>query len=106
MYVHSAQGQLYGFCPAKLMRGDDPEALQLYSILVVVAETGQLLEGGGISAQPAWFIDELAWFLPKYSAYKFGRQAAMVFGGGDNKPKAAASPNAAPRTATHRQRGR
>lgn len=89
MYLHKG-GTLYGFCPAKAAR-DDPEAHQLYSLLVVIAETGQLLVAGGVVDQPDWLIDELSWFLPRYAMHKFGRQAAMCFGGGDDAPAPSAA---------------
>lgn len=95
MYVSSPKGELYGFCPAKVAR-DDFETTSLYNMLIVIAETGQLLESNGISNQPAWLIDELSWFLPKYSAYKFANQISMVFGSDDKpnqtKPKQATRP--------------
>jgi len=85
MYVSSPKGELYGFCPAKVAR-DDYETVSLFHTLIVTAETGQLLEPGGISGQPSWYVDELAWFLPRYNSFKFASQAAMVFGS-DEKPK-------------------
>lgn len=86
MYVSSPKGELYGFCPAKVAR-DDLEAVSVFRLLVVVAETGQLLDDGGINAQPSWLIDELSWFLPRYGNLKTASHAAMVFGSGDDKPK-------------------
>ena len=85
LYIHKG-GSLFGFCPSKVAR-DDHETSEVYRLLVVVAETGQLLVGGGLLDQPAWFIEELAWFLPRYSSYKFARQAAMCLGGGEEAPK-------------------
>lgn len=90
MYVSSNKGEHYGFCPSKVAR-DDFETAAIYHMLVVIAETGQLLDGNGVANQPAWLIEELAWFLPKYSAYKFANQISMVFGS-DEKPKQTARP--------------
>lgn len=92
MYLHKG-GPLYGFCPSKVAR-DDPEASQLYNLLVVIAETGQLLVAGGVAEQPDWLVSELAWFLPQYSTHKSARIIGMCFGGGDDKP--AVQPGAAP----------
>lgn len=78
MYVQKG-GQLYGFCPAKSTW--DVEVGLLYSLLVVIAETGQLPQAGGINDQPAWIIDELAWFLPSYSMLKYSKMAEMFLSG-------------------------
>lgn len=71
-------GQRYGFCPAKATW--DHEVVSLYNALVVIAETGQLPEAGGLNAQPDWLIDHLAWFLPNYQLHRFANQARMLFG--------------------------
>lgn len=90
MYVSSPKGELYGFCPSKVAR-DDHETLMLFNALVVMAETGQLLVGGGLCNQPSWLIDELAWFLPRYNTYKFAQNASMLFGS-DEKQTAKSLP--------------
>lgn len=78
MYVNQG-GELYGFCPGKSTW--DAEATNLLNILLISAETGALLYNGGIANQPDWFIELLAWFLPKYDQMKFSSKADMILGG-------------------------
>lgn len=79
MQIHEG-GNLYGFCPAKASW--DPEVRAVYGILSITAETGQLLEAGGLVSQPDWFVELLGWFLPRFQMHKFVRMAEMVFGSG------------------------
>jgi hypothetical protein len=83
MYVHKG-GELFGFCPAKATW--DPGTQELYKMLLVAAETGALYYDGGIADQPYWFIDLLAWFLPRYDSIKFEGKARSVLGDGSKKP--------------------
>lgn len=78
MYVNKG-GTLYGFCPAKVLREQD--TVQLFHVLLISAETGQMLYNGGIIDQPEWFIDLLGWFIPAYDQMKFGAKADMILGG-------------------------
>jgi hypothetical protein len=40
---------------------------------------------GGLYDQPAWLMDLLSWFLPKYEIMKFLRKADMILGGSGGK---------------------
>jgi hypothetical protein len=53
--------------------------------LVLVAELKTLPYPGGIYNQPAWFMEHLSWFLPRYDFMKFLRKADMILGGKDTK---------------------
>jgi hypothetical protein len=55
----------------------------LYRVLLVSAETGAMWQQGGLSEQPEWFVDLLAWFLPHHDLFKFSSKAKMVLGEGD-----------------------
>ena len=92
MYVHSAQGEAYGFCPGKATW--DQSLVRTFRLLTIVAETGQLPESGGLNHQPDWLVEVLGWFLPRYSMAKFARQMSMLFG--DDK-KSISTPNKKPR---------
>ena len=81
MYVHRG-GTLYGFCPAKATWY--PDISNLFRLLSISAETGKMLKSGGISSQPAWFIDLLGWFLPRYNQTKFASNVRAVLGDGSN----------------------
>jgi hypothetical protein len=84
MYVTEGQAS-FGFCPGKATwPGYDSE---VFKILIVCAETGSLWETGGISQQPVWLIDLLAWFLPRYNDLRFNNRARAILGDGkDVKP--------------------
>lgn len=77
----SKGGDTYGFCPAKATW--DHEITNMFRVLLIAAETGCMINTGGIAEQPEWWIDLLAWFLPRYNNAKFfGRVQAIV---GDGK---------------------
>jgi hypothetical protein len=88
MYINQ-NGEKYGFCPGKATW--DTEATEIYSLLLISAETGNLIYAGGIADQPAWFIDLLSWFLPRYDNMKFVAKADMILGG-DSKKSASKTP--------------
>jgi len=90
MYVYQG-GDTYGFCPAKSTW--DSETQELFKLLLISTETGQLLYNGGICNQPAWYIDLLAWFLPRFDNMRFASKAEMILGGdGKSKSKPAPTP--------------
>ena len=76
-------GSEYGFCPGKATW--DGTIKQLYAMLQVSTETGNLWDSGGIKDQPDWFIELLSWFLPRYDTMKFVSKADMILGGGSTK---------------------
>ena len=76
-------GQTYGFCPAKATW--DAEAIDLYRLLIVSAETGTMLDDGSLSAQSPDWIELLAWFLPFYDQKKFISRVQLVLGDGAAK---------------------
>jgi len=78
-------GATYGFCPGKAMT--DYQTVKIYRILSLAAETGALLNSGGIVDQPSWFIEMLTWFIPVYDGAKFSSKAYMILGDGDDKKK-------------------
>lgn len=82
--IHDGGG-LYGFCPAKA--GRDHTTASLFELLVVCAETKQLLSAGGIVDQPWWFINLASWFLPTYDLHKFTNRVRMVMGDGSKSPR-------------------
>lgn len=82
MQVHPG-GTEFGFCPAKATW--DTEVKSVLGLLVVAAETGVMLEPGGLGDQPKWWVDILSWFLPAYDKAKFLNRVRMVVG--DGKPK-------------------
>lgn len=71
-------GTQYGFCPGKATW--DAEAVNLYRLLIVAAETGTMLDKGSLSEQPGYWIELLAWFIPFYSNQKFVSRARMILG--------------------------
>ena len=89
---------MYGFCPAKATW--DPEVKSQFEELVLIAETHWMPKPGGLYDQPAWLIDLLAWFLPKYDIMKFLRKADMILGSSTDKK------NKAPELAPNRSRAR
>lgn len=52
---------------------------------MITAETGAMMEDGGLASQPDWFVENLAWFLPRYNSIKFYSRAASILGGDDKK---------------------
>lgn len=79
MYV-SKGGQLFGFCPAKATW--DREIMSIFKIAVIAAETGSQYSVGGLEDQPAWWIDLLSWFIPRYNDLKFRSRVRSVVGDG------------------------
>jgi len=86
----SAAGELYSFCPSKVIR-DDPVTVQLFRMLMISAETGVMLKAGGMEDQPYWYLDLLGWIIPKLDLVKFAMKTQMVLGssgsGGSEKTK-------------------
>lgn len=83
--IHDGGG-LYGFCPGKVT--GDHEAITIFEIMTVACEQKVLLNAGGLSDQPGWFVQLLAWFGPNYDDQKFMKKARMVLGS-DDGPKGA-----------------
>lgn len=81
--IHKGAGESYGFCPAKATW--DPEVKAQFEELVLIAETKWMPVAGGLYDQPAWLMDLLSWFLPKYEIMKFLRKADMILGGSGGK---------------------
>lgn len=75
-------GTHFGFCPAKAAW--DVEAMGMFRLLGLAAETGNMYEAGGLSNQPDWFIDLASWFIPLYKQRKIALFARSIFG--DGKP--------------------
>jgi hypothetical protein len=76
-------GQTYGFCPGKATW--DMEAVHMYRLLIVAAETGTMLDNGSLAEQTTDWIELLAWFLPFYDHHKFVSRVRMVLGDGSSK---------------------
>lgn len=76
-------GLKHSFCPAKATW--DNEAKRTFELLTVSAETGAMLVEGGISKQPDWWVEMLAWFLPAYDRSRFYQRVRSVIGGGNKK---------------------
>lgn len=79
----SSHGGEYGFCPAKVTWF--PDLIAQYRLLVLSYETKQLLYEGGLAQQPAWFIELLGWFVPRYDELKFYYRAKSILGDGKKK---------------------
>lgn len=92
MRIHQG-GQPFSFCPGKATW--DHEAMRTFSLLVVAAETGAMLGGGGIVDQPSWWVETLAWFLPVYDMAKFASRVRSVMGNGKKSGKTAGEHGAA-----------
>lgn len=82
MYV-SKGGSGFGFCPGKATWS--AVNVQMFQLLTVSAETGNMFNAGGLSDQPTWFIDSLAWFLARYNDLKFYSRARAILGDGTTK---------------------
>lgn len=87
-------GDLYGFCPAKSTW--DSETVTTFRMLVLAAETGVMWNAGGISEQPYWFVDILAWFIPMYDNNKFYSRARAILGDGKDNKGASSGANQRP----------
>lgn len=79
MYVERG-GDLYGFCPAKATW--DPQLTRTFQLLLIAAETGAMIEAGGLRDQPSWWIEQVAWFVSKYDSVKFASRMKSVLGDG------------------------
>lgn len=77
MYINQG-GELYSFCPGKATW--DQSLVSLFRLLVLAAETGVMLERGGLNDQPSWFIEQASWFIPRYHDYKFNSRMTRVMG--------------------------
>jgi hypothetical protein len=75
-------GTGYGFCPAKTTW--DQYLVNWYNILVIVAETGQSIDGKPLLEQDAEYIETLAWFVSRYQQLKFAQNAEMILGSPDS----------------------
>lgn len=77
----------YGFCPAKATW--DVRANQVFRMLVLSAETGNLYVSGGIAEQPNWFVELASWFVPLYDSNKFMSRVKQVLGDDKKAPQVA-----------------
>lgn len=84
MYINDTR-HLFSFCPGKATW--DHEAVERFNILLLTAETGQMLVAGGMIDQPEWFIDNASWFVPKYDSIKFSNRMSMIFGSNKENKK-------------------
>lgn len=80
LYIEKGGG-LYGFCPGKVTR--DKEIFEMYNILVISTETGQLPYKGCLNEQPGWFVRLLSWFIPLYRDMVFKSRMKAILGDGD-----------------------
>jgi hypothetical protein len=76
-------GTGFSFCPGKATW--DREAVSLYRLLIVAAETGTMLDNGSLSDQSDLWIELLAWFIPFYEQQKFVSRVKLVLGDGSSK---------------------
>lgn len=76
-------GEQFSFCPGKATW--DPTVSNIFSSLMISAETGNLWNSGGISEQPSWFIELLSIFLMRYNDHKFYSRAQAILGDGKQK---------------------
>ena len=79
------EGEQFSFCPAKATW--DGSILSVYNYLVISAETGALWNDGGISEQPAWFVELLSTFIVRYNDQKFWGRARAILGESSNGTK-------------------
>jgi hypothetical protein len=61
-------------------------------MLVIIAETGNLPEAGGLMDQEAHIIDDLGWFVPVYDMMKWGTRVSMFMGDGKAAGKTQPAP--------------
>jgi len=73
-------GELYNFCPGKSTW--DIEASSAFRMLIIAAETGTMIDEGGISNQPAWWVELLSEFVPRYNQQKIFSLAKAILGKG------------------------
>lgn len=78
-------GGLYGFCPAKATW--DTMAVSIYQALVICHQTGAHWVTGGISDQPAWWIELVSDFLPRMDDQRFYSRARAILGEGGKETK-------------------
>jgi len=76
-------GEQFSFCPAKATW--DSGVTQVFQILLISFETGNLWHDGGIADQPAWFIELLGLFLVRYGDHKFYSRAQAILGDSSTK---------------------
>jgi hypothetical protein len=69
---------MFSFCPGKATW--DKDVVSVYRALKISAESGTMWGEGGISDQPEWWIELLAWFLPRYSDLRFYGRVKSVLG--------------------------
>lgn len=82
-------GTKYGFCPGKITQAGEMDAKRIFDVLILSSETNQLLYSGGLMEQPAWFIEQLTWLMPRHKQYKnYQEQKAMWGSGGSNNRNA------------------
>lgn len=78
--ITKGSGGLYGFCPGKAAK--DPGVVASYEAVILTAETGALWESGGISQQPAWYMELVCTFVPMYTELRFASRARAILGDG------------------------
>ena len=100
MYIENPNST-YPFCPGKATW--DPRIASLYNSLIITAYTGKMVEGGGINAQPGWYVDLLAWFLIAYDNAKFHARAKSVLGDSKVRSQTQAMPSTAGRQVRKRR---
>ncbi len=76
-------GLKHSFCPAKATW--DSETRSIFELLTVSAESGAMLVEGGLSKQPAWWVETLSWFLPAYDRAKFANRVRSILPGGSKQ---------------------
>jgi len=65
----------------------NPEIMQMFKLLVLSYELKSLLNSGGLAEQPAWYIELLGWFVPRYDEIKFYSRAQSILGDGSKSKK-------------------
>jgi hypothetical protein len=73
-------GQLYGYCPAKATW--DASNILMFNAITVTIETGLAWNSGGVTNQPAWWVDLCAAVLPLANDLRFVNRAKMILGDG------------------------
>lgn len=81
--VVSKGGPGFGFCPGKATW--TKSNIELYRLLVIASDTGNLWNAGGLGDQPVWFVELLGWFLPRYNDLRFYSRAKAILGDGSKK---------------------
>jgi hypothetical protein len=74
-------GEKYGFCPGKATWNN--ETVRLFRIMSLAAESNdwRYIDGGMVD-QPAWWMDNINWFIPAYKQNQFLSRAKMILGDG------------------------